>query len=1797
MKYFYSKFLIFLLGFFLHTAAVLGQAPPVTTVGAATFATGTYSVPITVSGFTNVANISLKLLYDNTKLIYTGITLNSGLVPANAITTPATDQSGAFVLSYSSATAITLGAPVNTLLTLTFTVQPGVEGVHTPLNWSTAQGACDMTPPPPGAFVPLISPANLSTYFINGFIDIPPVPVIGGPNAACTGSTGNIYSTKAGMSAYTWTVSAGGTITAGAGTDAITVTWGTAGAQSVSVNYTDPLAGPAAAPTLLPVNVAAAISPTPWGPVSVCAGSAGNVYSTNPGMTGYVWNVSAGGTITAGAGTNSITVTWNTAGAQSVSVNFTPAAGCTATPVALPVTVNALPVPTITGLAAVCVGSTGVTYTTEPSMMSYTWSVSAGGAITSGTGTNSITVNWLAAGAQNVSVNYINAGGCTAAAPVSLPVAVSAVPVPTITGSLSICAGSAGINYTTEAGMTNYQWTISAGGLITAGAGTNSITVTWNTAGPQTVSVNYSNASLCTAVVPAVANITVNPIPVPTITGPLDPLTLLPATLAGGVTTGQVYTTELSMTGYTWTVSPAGTITAGAGTNAITVTWTNPTSQQSVTVNYTGGSGCPSAAPTVYIINYYPFAGPVDPTTVPQFVDPLPHFAAGLRVNAKAGGNLLIKEVPVHQVALSTGTVLANGTIGNPLTPDAGKGTYAAYAISKDNGATFGPAMWPAQTIEAQVNNQLTVQYRNDLFGLTYDNFNILADQTLMMNGYPQNGNIYTDPYRGPIPMVVHLHGGEMPSNSDGGPTAWFTPGYSLLGPGFLYNASSLSTYPNKQEEGTLWYHPHDQGLTRINVYTGLAGFYFLRGPAEEAAHLPGWSGDDKVQEVTPAGKSPTFNGTNAYLPEIEVAIQDRMFNTKGELYWPVAPTNPDVHPFWTPEFYGDIMTVNGKSWPYLSVAPRKYRFRLLDGCNARFLNVWLMNLATASYGPSISIVGSDGSLYDNPIVINPSLGQTLTMGPGERYDVVIDFTGIPSGTVFTLMNNAPAPWPNGTPVTAGLDDRIMQFVVNGVLVSAAPPAAPSDKSQVPANLRTANPMVKLTDFAGSLNAGVTTAVKRQIILNEVSGAGGPVQVLFNNSHFDVATPIIGAPLAFGGPTETPTEGTTELITLINTTVDGHPIHVHLTQWQLVSRQAFDVAGYLAAYSAAWVPRGVAEFPFGQGYPGGGGSPNPYDVPNADGALGGNPAITPFLIGPVIPADPQEMGWKDDVKSFPGEVATYIVRYAPTDRPISATPQQLLYPFDPSEGPGYVWHCHIIDHEDMDMMRPLMIKPSILRYPQITAQPAAVIACVGDAVTYSVTATSATPIAYQWQLSLDAGVTWTNLVDGVPYSGTLTSSLGIAPAAIPLSAGMYRCVLTNIDGITNSNAALLSVNNCSISGTVKYNNTTLDPLAGFTVIANGKTASTDALGAFTITGVTSGNHAVTLSANGKLVSAINSTDAGSANHWFANPAVIPNVKFLSGDVNNDVSITAADALAIQRYFVFSQPFIRGPWVFWDATGSGTVNPGPLSIAVNGAPVSGFNILAMATGDFNGSFMPNIAKGVESNIQMQTGETKMVPAGKQFELEVLSREKMQVGAVSLIFHIESSLVDVKGVSLAGNKVPVTFNVSGDELRIGWNSTTPVTVQPDGSLLTLTLKARRAFIEGEEFRLTLISNPLNEIADGNFETVSNPLLKSDIIIATSDAKEAGSSLDLRIYPNPVTNTSTLSYTLPMDGNVLIDVHNIIGESVKTLVSEFKPAGKYTMNFESGSLPRGIYVVNLKLHNNKAELVSTIRVVINK
>lgn len=655
------------------------------------------------------------------------------------------------------------------------------------------------------------------------------------------------------------------------------------------------------------------------------------------------------------------------------------------------------------------------------------------------------------------------------------------------------------------------------------------------------------------------------------------------------------------------------------------------------------------------VLAQYPGSGqlPINPMSIPKYVDPLPHFAyPGGRVDATAFGTpLTVEMMPTDQQALSTGTVLANGTVVG-----AGIGLTHAWGYRISNGTVTQGPLWPGFTVEAMRGVPLDVLYLNNL-DESYDALNIALDQTM----HWALGTHSTSTYTGPVPAVAHLHGGEVPAWSDGGPDAWFTPGGALAGHAALTN---VVRYPNTQEAATLWFHDHALGATRLNVYAGMAAFYFLRSTDEDALHLPGWSGDGMVQEVDPV----TGAVGAAYLPEIEVAVQDRMFDQNGGLYWPVLPPNPTVHPYWTPEFVGDIMTVNGKTWPYLSVAPRKYRFRLLDGSNARFYELSLPG------GPKMYQVGTDGGLLDAAVPITK-----LVMGPGERADVIIDFTGL-SGT-FILKNSGRTPFPKGAPPKGSTVGQIMQFVVNGQLAGA-------DNSVITGR---AMPLEKLANFAtGTLAAGVAPAQNRLLTLNEVIGAGGPLEVLVNNTNYSGASARAYGDFSTvpGDPSGTlysefVNEGDTEVWKIINITADAHPIHLHLVQYQLVSRQAFNVNTYMKAYNAA--------FP-GGAFIGGYGPPMDYNVNQTPTAavptIGGNPDVTPYLQGRARPAEPNEQGWKDTFIMYPGEVTTVVVRFTPQDA--NATGNN-FFDFNPDGGHGYVWHCHIVDHEDNDMMRPYSV--------------------------------------------------------------------------------------------------------------------------------------------------------------------------------------------------------------------------------------------------------------------------------------------------------------------------------------------------------------------------------------------------------------------------------------------------------------------------------------------------------------------------
>lgn len=636
---------------------------------------------------------------------------------------------------------------------------------------------------------------------------------------------------------------------------------------------------------------------------------------------------------------------------------------------------------------------------------------------------------------------------------------------------------------------------------------------------------------------------------------------------------------------------------------------------------------------------------PLDPKTLTKFLDPLP---APPVIDATGGAyNSTSTPLVITMEELQQQLLPSNFTAG----PFGGKTTVWGYGAPR-----LGiPAATPGPTLVAQRNVPVYVNYLNNLLNPTLQQY-ITIDQTLhwadplkaacmgkMLDCTATPNDVCCTPYQGPVPTAVHLHGGEVESASDGGPDAWFTPDPTIKGSGWV---SDTVHYPNSQEATTMFYHDHALGSTRINVFSGLAAFYLLRDPAKEPSSLPGGS------------------------YEVGLAIQDRMFDTNGQLLFPDIGGNPAEHPFWVPEFFGDTIMVNGKVWPYLNVEQRRYRFHVLNGSNARFYNLLLSNRFP------IWVIGSDGGYLPAPKKLN-----TLTIAPGERYDIIIDFTAAPVGTRIVLQNNARAPFPFGAPVDLATTGQVMQFRVV--------PRVGADTSVNPAsnpNLRPNNTMVDIKPAAA---AAPSSAVPiRRLTLNEhLSPIGAPLEVLLNNSKYMAAV------------TENPRIGSTEVWEITNMTMDAHPIHLHLVQFQLLNRQKFDTVGYDAVYNAAF-PSGIYEPAAGPPQPYGNCSAAPF-------TCGGNPDISPYLLfGPRLP-DSREVGWKDTFVMYPGEVTRVVVRWAPQDIPYGAVAAgNNLFPFTPTlpqgstdpktgllTGPGYVWHCHIIDHEDNEMMRPYTVSP------------------------------------------------------------------------------------------------------------------------------------------------------------------------------------------------------------------------------------------------------------------------------------------------------------------------------------------------------------------------------------------------------------------------------------------------------------------------------------------------------------------------
>ncbi|WP_331232939.1 multicopper oxidase family protein [Natronorarus salvus] len=484
---------------------------------------------------------------------------------------------------------------------------------------------------------------------------------------------------------------------------------------------------------------------------------------------------------------------------------------------------------------------------------------------------------------------------------------------------------------------------------------------------------------------------------------------------------------------------------------------------------------------------------------------------------------------------------------------------------------------YPGPTIEVEQNERVDVLWRNDL----PDEHLLPLDTTLHGAGerYPA------------VRTVVHLHGGATEPESDGYPEAWFTRGFEQTGDLFR---KRVYEYDNTQPPATLWYHDHALGITRLNVYAGLAGAYLVRDPKEERYDLP----------------------SGRY--EIPLIVQDRSFDEDGSLFYPEGEDGEGLpSPSVVPEFFGDTAVVNGKVWPKLDVEPRKYRFRMINGSNSRFYDMQLTEFdSDGAAGPEFVQIGSDGGFLNEPVTID----ERLLLGPAERADVIVDFSGF-AGRSLLLHNDAPTPFPFGG------DDaplpKLMRFDVADKSVD--------DESRIPSTFtvrrkkdeKNDDEKVKKGEAVPEIPEG-DAVVERNLALEEATDEFDRLLLLLDGLEWD--DPI----------TEKPTLGTTEIWNLVNLTEDTHPIHLHAVQFQVLGRQPFDVAEFEA--SGEVVPTGDEQ-----------------------------------------PPEPNEGGWKDTVNANPEEVTRIIAHFGKFDG---------LFADHPGE---FVWHCHILEHEDHEMMRPYVI--------------------------------------------------------------------------------------------------------------------------------------------------------------------------------------------------------------------------------------------------------------------------------------------------------------------------------------------------------------------------------------------------------------------------------------------------------------------------------------------------------------------------
>jgi spore coat protein A len=510
----------------------------------------------------------------------------------------------------------------------------------------------------------------------------------------------------------------------------------------------------------------------------------------------------------------------------------------------------------------------------------------------------------------------------------------------------------------------------------------------------------------------------------------------------------------------------------------------------------------------------------------------------------------------------------------------------------------------------------------------------------------------------------VHLHGGKVPWLSDGGPHAWWDP-YGNRGASFmnvlnpkLGNNEGEYYYPNNQSARLMWYHDHALGITRLNAYAGIATGYVIYDDYELSLVKYGLPGplDPRTLYMVFQDKSFVTDQTALDDPNWYNLMPH---SRPGDLWYAHAYDPADLwegspepaEPSEVPEFFGGIPLVNGLVQPYLEVEPRQYRIRMLNACNARFLNPTLYFALSGDStqpdlskpGPGFIQIGTEGGFLPAPVIVNQGKGTRLLLAPAERADLIVDFRSVPAGSVFILNSDALAPYPMGDPPA---ETTLLQI-------------------KVVARKGAADPAIKLPS---QFTPTEPFLVKQQVGQPYPVPAGVPVRYLTLNETYDQYGRLIqflgdderveprpdGTMFGEGymeKPTELIQNGAMEVWEILNLTGDTHPIHFHIVNGQVLSRRPFDDVGY----------------------------------------LGGAPSYT----GGVKAPDPNELGWKETVRMNPGETTRMLFKF---DMPTYPNDIPFKVPFSPRlksdygiDGHEYVWHCHILEHEEHDMMRPLVV--------------------------------------------------------------------------------------------------------------------------------------------------------------------------------------------------------------------------------------------------------------------------------------------------------------------------------------------------------------------------------------------------------------------------------------------------------------------------------------------------------------------------